>query len=75
MVSDRKTPTAVEFHDHMAHIVLKAKGEGQPRMRWLNSITDSTEVNLSKPQETVKDREPGTLQSTGPHVSWTRLRR
>ena len=27
------------------------------RMRWLDSITDSTNMNLSKPQETVKDRE------------------
>ena len=27
------------------------------RMRWLDSITDSTNMNLSKPRETVKDRE------------------
>ena len=26
-------------------------------MRWLDSITDSLDVNLSKLQETVKDRE------------------
>ena len=30
---------------------------GWQRMRWLNNITDSTDVNLSKLQETVKDRE------------------
>ena len=30
---------------------------GKQRMRWLDSITDSTDVNLSKLQETVKDRE------------------
>ena len=27
------------------------------RMRWLNSITNSTDMNLSKLQEIVKDRE------------------
>ena len=27
------------------------------RMRWLDSITDSIDVCLSKPQEIVKDRE------------------
>ena len=30
---------------------------GQQRMRWLDSITDSMEMCLSKLQEIVKDRE------------------
>ena len=34
-----------------------SRRRGQQRMRWLNSITDSMDMNLSKPQETVKDRE------------------
>ena len=29
---------------------------GQQRMRWLDSITDSKDINLSKLQETVKHR-------------------
>ena len=30
---------------------------GQQRVRWLDSITDSMDINLSKLQEIVKDRE------------------
>ena len=29
---------------------------GQQKMRWLDGITDSTDMNLSKPQEIVEDR-------------------
>ena len=29
---------------------------GQQRMRWLNSITNSADMNLSKLQEIVEDR-------------------
>ena len=37
---------------------------GQQRMRWLGSITDSMDMNLSKLREVVEDREAGVLQST-----------
>ena len=36
---------------------LKARGEGDDRMRWLNGITDSMEMSLSKFREIAKDRE------------------
>ena len=33
------------------------KEKGRQRLRWLDSITDSMDMNLSKLQDTVKDRE------------------
>ena len=36
---------------------LKAKREEDNRMRWLDSINDSVDINLCKLWETVKDRE------------------
>ena len=35
----------------------EGKRRGRERMRWLNDITDSMEVSLSKLREMVKDRE------------------
>ena len=32
-------------------------------MRWLNSFTDSMDMNLSKLQETLKDREAWRVQT------------
>ena len=35
------------------------RGRGRQRMRWLDSITDSMDMNLSKLQEIVEDRRAG----------------
>ena len=38
---------------------------GQQKLGWLDGITDSVDISLSKLQAIVKDREPGALQSMG----------
>ena len=38
---------------------------GQQRMRWLDAITNSIDMNLSKLREMVRGREAGLLQSVG----------